>query len=285
MSNTTFSNIVNFIANYREEILQRWIQQISIHWNRRLKNFNEGEIRQQASRLINALRTVFNEGNNWEESQSGHELIALVNSLANERAKAGYTASETAIYIFSLKTILRELLEQQTEIPLSLFSQALGQIDRTLDRLTIISFNAYTESRERIITQQSLALIELSTPVVRLWDRILLLPLIGVIDTERARQITERLLEAIAHYEALVAIIDVTGVPIMDTSVAGHLMKTIDAAKMLGAQIVMTGISPEGAQTVVKLGINFQDVITRATLRAGVAEALRMLGKRVTTIN
>ncbi|CAK0744022.1 rsbT co-antagonist protein RsbR [Gammaproteobacteria bacterium] len=276
-----FSSLSLFIVTYREEILQRWMRQVMIHWRR--YGISEAELRQQTVRLLEAIRAAFAEGTAWEATP-GQTVVTLLHALSAERAKASYSPTDTALYIFSLKSVLRELLEEQTEMSLLAFSQVLGQIDRVIDRLVMISFDAYTESRERIIAQQSLALLELSTPVVRLWDRILLLPLVGVIDTERARQITERLLEAIALYEATVAILDVTGVPIMDTSVAGHLIKTVAAARMLGAQIVMTGISPEGAQTLVKLGINFQDVITRATLRAGVAEGLRMLNKRVTTL-
>jgi rsbT co-antagonist protein RsbR len=123
--------------------------------------------------------------------------------------------------------------------------------------------------------------MELSTPVLRLWHQILLLPLVGVIDTGRARQITDHLLEAIAKYEARVTVIDLTGVPIIDTSVAQHIMKTIDAARLLGSRVVLTGISPEGAQTLTKLGIRFGDVISRASLRAGIAEALLITGKRI----
>jgi rsbT co-antagonist protein RsbR len=110
---------------------------------------------------------------------------------------------------------------------------------------------------------------------------VLLLPLVGVIDTIRARQFTERLLEAIARHEASVTIVDVTGVPVLDTSVARHIMKAIDAAQLLGSRIVMTGISPEGAQTLTKLGISFANVLSRASLRAGVAEALQMVGRSI----
>jgi rsbT co-antagonist protein RsbR len=120
--------------------------------------------------------------------------------------------------------------------------------------------------------------------VIRLWDHVLLLPLVGVIDTARARKFTENLLEAITRYEASVSVIDVTGVPIFDISVARHLMKTVDAAQLLGTRVVMTGLNPEGALTLTKLGISLPNVITRATLRSGVAEALSLINRRIVPV-
>lgn len=160
-------------------------------------------------------------------------------------------------------------------------AEALVRLDAVLDRLTLLSLNAYVKTRERIIAQQSLSLVELSSPVVRLWDKVLLVPLIGVIDTVRARQFTERMLAAISRHEAVVTILDVTGVPVFDTGVARHIMKAIDAAHLLGARIVLTGLSPEGALALTKLNIDFVNVISRASLRAGVAEALAMVGRRI----
>ena len=161
----------------------------------------------------------------------------------------------------------------------------LNVLSEVLDQLTLLTFEAYSSARERVIIQQSQSLLELSTPVILLWINVLLLPLVGVIDTARARQFTERMLEAITKHEATVTIIDVTGVPVFDTAVARHIMKAVDAAQLLGARVVMTGISPDGAQTLTKLGISFANVISRVSLRAGVAEALKMVGRKIETIN
>jgi len=276
--------IEQLIAQHRDLIIERWSHQVISSWGKNYRDVNAIEVGYQTTRLLEAVRAIFAEDPlNWEPTP-GHSAVMLLHTLSADRAKAGYTPTDTALYVITLKGILREIIEQQQGMNLIEFSSALSQIDRIVDRLAFVTFEAYTATREKIIAQQSLALLELSTPVVRLWERLLLLPLVGVIDTERARQITERLLEAITRYEATVAIMDVTGVPVMDTSVASHLMKAITAAGMLGARAVMTGISPEAAQTLVKLGISFQDVVTRATLRAGLAEGLQMLGKRVTNI-
>lgn len=138
---------------------------------------------------------------------------------------------------------------------------------------------------QRTILAQSRSLLELSTPVINIWRGIVMMPLIGVIDTARAKQITETLLQCISESSSTVAILDITGVPVMDTSVAQNLLKTVTAAKMLGSKIIVTGISPETAQTLVKLGIDLSHITTRGTLSAGLSEAFRLLGMQVTTVS
>ncbi|MBK1640741.1 anti-anti-sigma factor [Chromatium okenii] len=204
-------------------------------------------------------------------------LTLALRQLVGEQARHGSSASTCVNVVLTLKHLVSAQLVTAAEVTLA----EMSWLEQVFEQLTLLTVTAFVAIRERQITQQSLSLLELSTPVLRLWHRILLLPLVGVIDTVRARQITESLLEAIARYEARVTILDLTGVPVLDTSVAQHLMKTIDAARLLGTRVVMTGISPEGAQTLTKLGIRFADVISRATLRAGIAEALLLVGQQI----
>lgn len=263
----------------REQLLYAWLGACRPSWTSadpaadlttltpRLREFLDAMLSLLDEDLLDPTATI---------PSADHPALPRLRELIALQARLGVTASATAALLTTLKGLLAEAL-----IPAAGDPSARQALEALFDRLLPVVFDAYVEHRERLITQQSLSLLELSTPVLRVWHRILLMPLVGVVDTARARQFTERLLDGVARYEALVTIIDVTGVPVLDTSVAQHLMKTIDAARLLGTRIVMTGISPEGAQTLTKLGIRFSDVVSRASLRAGIAEALAMVGQRI----
>lgn len=280
-------NLSHFIESRQDELLETWMKVLLPHWRKKHpQSVDEDTLRRQSRQLLDELAKLLagrlNEA--WEPPLD-HPITLLLRGLCTVRVKQGYKSADIAHYLVSLKRILiHTLLQENPTGDLSRFGDLLATIEIATDGLTTLIYEIYAETRERIIAQQSLSLLELSTPVVRLWDRVVMVPLVGVIDTARARQVTERLLDSIAKYESTVAIIDVTGVPILDTSVAGHLMKTVAAAQMLGARVVMTGISPDGAQTLVKLGVNFSEIPTRATLRAGVAEALLLVGKRIVSV-
>lgn len=201
-------------------------------------------------------------------------VIEAIGHIGANWVLEGFLAADAARFLHSGKRALSALLPSDD-------AAALACLERLLESLALSTFDSHGLSRERVIQDQSLSLLELSSPVIKLWDRILLLPLVGVIDTIRARAITERLLDAIVRSEAEVTIVDVTGVPVFDTGVAGHLMKTVAAAEMLGTRVILCGISAEGAQTLVKLGVDLGSLNTRGTLRAGVTEALTLTGQRM----
>lgn len=279
--NTAFQRLQR---EHRAEILTDWLQHLAAAVDRHSPH--PPSLDAQRESLFDAILTTLIERANAPDFtlDPDSELGRYLNRLVTEQARQLASPAETVGALLALKQRLARAL-----LALTLSSDAVIEsllwLDRLFDVLSLFAFKAFVDIRERLITEQSLSLLELSTPVLKLWHQVLLLPLVGVIDTLRARQVTERLLEAIAEHEARVTILDLTGVPVLDTSVAQHLMKTIDAARLLGTRIVMTGISPEGAQTLTKLGIRFADVVSRATLRAGIAEALLIVERRIAPLN
>lgn len=272
------------LTEKRSEILQKWTDKILSSWSHRLPNtFNVSEMHQHTALFLGQVAGIFSDypTNGLWDFPENHPLALTMSAFSASRAVAGFTPTETAQYVMSLKSVLTLALIGKNIASAAELEANLAAVQDVIGRLTLITFSAFVATRERIIAGQSASLIDLSTPVIRLWDRVLLLPLVGVIDTARARKFTENLLESITRYEASVTVIDVTGVPVFDTAVARHLMKTVDAAQLLGTRVVMTGLNPEGALTLTKLGITMPNVITRATLRTGVAEALALIGRRI----
>lgn len=282
------TSIISLLKQHRTLLGDEWQAEVMRSWEHRYPGLvSTHELRYQIDELLSDLTDacVAHCGVGGPDVSAATPIGVRVRELSAKRAQKGFKPVDTAQYIVALKNIFtRHLVQGLSDSPAEL-ANALRVIDDILDRLTLLTFEAYVEAREQLISQQSLTMMELSTPAILLWHNVLLLPLVGVIDTNRARQFTERLLHAISSNEAAVAIIDVTGVPVMDTSVARHIMKAVEASHLLGGRIVMTGISPEGAQTLTKLGISFANVICRASLRAGVAEALLLVGRRIVTIN
>ncbi len=264
-------------------ILDTWVEQVIGVWQGdQPAVFDHPELKRQSLPLLRQVSSVLRMGitDTWVPT-SESEIGQLMTAISENWAKRGLAAAQTALYVLTLKRVVIGLYKDRVNGDLEAYAAAVAVLDTLLDRLSLIAVERLEAARERLIKQQSLSLLELSTPVVKIWDQMILLPLVGVIDTARARKITEGLLNAIATAEAQVTIVDITGVPVLDTAVAGHLMKTISAAQMLGTHVVLTGMSPEGAQTLVKLGVTLGDVTTRATLRTGIAEGLAALGKAI----
>lgn len=287
MASNRLAPIGTLLERDREVVAGEWIDDVLRTWSRKYPNLvGMEDVKHRMGRLLNELSALFaaHDGDDPPQIPGSSVLAELTAELSASRAKLGFRPTDTAYYLIALKNVLtRHLVRLLDGKQLDLVA-CLAAVDEVLDRLALMTFEAYVETRERLIAQQSLSLVELSSPVVRLWDQIILLPLVGIIDTVRARQFTERLLEAITRYEARVTLIDVTGVPVFDTGVAKHIMKSVEAAQLLGTRIVMTGLSPEGAQTLTKLNVSFANVVSRASLRAGVAEAMQMIGRRIVPI-
>jgi rsbT co-antagonist protein RsbR len=206
------------------------------------------------------------------------EMREILATISRSRARQGFSSSETATFVFSLKQPIFERLRQELEKePLALADET-WTINALLDKLGLFTTEVYQKSREEVISRQQQELLELSTPVVRLWEGILALPLIGTLDSARTQVVMENLLQRIVETGSPITIIDITGVPTVDTLVAQHLLKTVAAARLMGADCIISGIRPQIAQTIVHLGVELGDVITKATLADAFALALRRTG-------
>jgi rsbT co-antagonist protein RsbR len=206
------------------------------------------------------------------------EIKALLEEFSRSRARQGLTPSETASSIFALKRIVFELTEHDDDP--DLFRQ-LMRFSTLLDALGLWTFEIYARAREEIIQEQSEQLLELTTPVVKIWEGVLAVPLVGTLDSARTQVVMEKLLEALVETGSEHAIIDITGVLAVDTQVAQHLLKTVVAARLMGAECTISGIRPQIAQTIVALGIEFGDIATKSSLADALRHALRREGVEV----
>jgi rsbT co-antagonist protein RsbR len=205
-----------------------------------------------------------------------------LSELSQSRARQGFSASETATFVFSLKEPLFQRLRKELVRDPEELAEAMWKSSVLLDSLGLFTTELYQKGREEVIARQQEDMLELSTPVVQLWDGILALPLIGTLDSARTQVVMESLLQTIVDTGAGLAIIDITGVPTVDTLVAQHLLKTVAAARLMGAECIISGIRPQIAQTIVHLGVDLSDVITKATLADAFSIALDRLGLSVT---
>lgn len=265
------------IEQQQATILREWLQQQLATTTVRRDPARDSALRDQSAQflslLIQALKSPHSDNFNdsvWDE------IRELLKSVSRARVQQGFTPSETATFVFSLKAQLFSLVLSSVDGDSDQRTPLLIQVSNLLDQLGLYTTEVYQQSREQIIGNQQQELLELSTPVVSLYDGILALPLIGTLDSERTQIVMENLLQGIVSTEASIAIIDITGVPTVDTLVAQHLLKTVAAARLMGAECIISGIRPQIAQTIVHLGVDLGGVATKATL----ADAFKLALKR-----
>jgi rsbT co-antagonist protein RsbR len=278
------ADVLNIVRKSQEALLEDWLKGVKANLRRR-DLIDERELRSQSSEVLSTLGAV-PAGTSLDDF-SGSDWQPLKDLLANlsaSRAVQGFTPSETASFMLSLKTPLFALIRQQKGNNADQLFAEITAVDDFVDKLALHTTDSYIHGRDQVIARQQEEMLELSTPVVTLWDGIVALPLIGTLDSARTQVVMESLLHAIVQTNSRFAIIDITGVPTVDTLVAQHLLKTITAARLMGAECILSGIRPQIAQTIVHLGINLQDVITKAKMADAFKLALERSGRVVTRL-
>ena len=268
-------DLTAILKNQESFILGSWVDSQLAFSGRR--DLDANEVQEQSRSFLSGLSTAVRHG--YDDQLTGShwdDVRALLSNLSKNRAIAGFSSSETATFVFSLKQPLFAALRIGFKDDPHGLTEALWGVSTMLDKLGLVTIEAYQLGREQVIERQQQELLDLSTPVIKLWEGIVAVPLIGTLDSERTQVVMESLLEAIVENEAVIAIIDITGVPTVDTLVAQHLLKTVAAARLMGAECIISGIRPQIAQTIVHLGVELGDVTTKSSL----ADALRVALKK-----
>lgn len=263
----TKNRIVALLKDRRDEVLEGWVAGALGGMSGRM---SEAEVRTELSALYDALVGALG-GNGVAPATAPQfdEVRALLGELSRSRARKGATPSETAVSVFRLKDAVLETLGST---PQAAVYADFVSFSKLVDGLGLVTFEAYAQARETVIAGQAEELLELSTPVVKLWDGVVAVPLVGTLDSARTQVVMEKLLQTLLDTGSERAIIDITGVPAVDTQVAQHLLKAVVAARLMGAECIISGIRPQIAQTIVGLGIEFGDIVTKAKL----ADALKL---------
>ncbi len=272
-------DIAQIIRAKRAEILSKWAAALVAT----VADFSRGrsssdELSLQAKQFFDVLIPALDGGSLLIDNPEWADVRAFLDDLSKRRVLAGFSSDETATFIFSLKKPVFDALMAANAGDEERLSEQVWNATLLLDRLGLHTIKTFQKTREEVIGRQQQELLELSTPVVKLWDGILALPMIGTLDSARTQVVMESLLQKIVETESQIAIIDITGVPTVDTLVAQHLLKTVTALRLMGADCIISGVRPQIAQTIVHLGVDLQGVTTKANLADALALALKRTG-------
>ena len=281
----SLNRLAGTIQDFEGDLLSEWIVLQLRSLTRRRDLISEPQLRANSHDFLLALRSVKMDGDIADLTKpEWAKLRDMLGDVSRQRAQQGFTPSETANFIFSFKQPLFERLRHQFANDPAVLNEEVWTANQLLDALGLYTIEVFQKFREEVISRQQQELLELSTPVVRLWSGILALPLIGTLDSNRTQVVMQSLLQAIVDEKADLAIIDITGVPTVDTLVAQHLLKTIAAARLMGADCIISGIRPQIAQTIIHLGVDLGDVLTKASLADAFRLALQKKNLAVTKV-
>jgi rsbT co-antagonist protein RsbR len=275
------NQLVEIVSRNEEQIRTEWIRDMGKS-TQRTDLIGKAELEEQCRTLLSAVVAGIKSSGAADLSAGGwNEARDFLREISISRARQGFSPSEVATFVLSLKQPLFSAIRRSLNGDQDQLFDMVWTATQLLDRLALLTTDAFIAAREELITRQQQELLELSTPVVKLWDDILALPIIGTLDSARTQVVMESLLETVVATNSKYAIIDITGVPTVDTLVAQHLLKTITAARLMGAECIISGVRPQIAQTIVHLGINLEDVVTKANLADAFALALQKSGRKV----
>lgn len=283
MAQGDFDVLAGLIERNEPTLRDEWMAALRSAGALRTGQISDTELAQQTRSFMRELRAGVSSGSINIEDEAWITMRQLLGDISRSRALQGYSPTETAMFVFSLKEPMFALIRSELARDAESMGNVVWSATQLVDRLGLYTTELYQKERDDVIARQGRELLELSTPVVQLWAKILALPLIGTLDSERTQIVMERLLESIVEAGAEIAIIDISGVPTVDTLVAQHLIKTISAARLMGADCIISGIRPQIAQTIVHLGLDL-DVVSKATMADAFALALRRTGQTVNMI-
>ena len=255
-----------------EDLTTAWTDGVSRLLRGRLSH---AELHRQTAELQKGFQSALAGGATDLEADAAGELRVLLGELSSTRARQGFTATETAVSVFALKEAVLAILDRDATTDAATLRDYVA-FSAFIDRAGLFTFDSYVRAREDLISDQAEQLLELSTPVVKLWEGVVAVPLVGTLDSARAQVVMERLLQTLVDTGSPYAIIDITGVPAVDTQVAQHILKTVVAARLMGADCIISGIRPQIAQTIVALGIEFGDIATKSSLADALRHVLRL---------
>jgi rsbT co-antagonist protein RsbR len=276
--------IGKLLQKNKKQILEDWMTRQLADATLREDLMSNEELREQSNELLNALLKNITDHTIDTRSAAFEEVNEIISGISISRARQGFTPRETGLYVFSLKDALQKSLENEIKNDPQFLYDSSIQVNKMMDDLGIMTFETFIKGREEVILRQTSEITEISTPVIQVWEGILALPIIGTLDSARTQVVMENLLQEIVETGSTIAILDISGVPAVDSLVAQHLIKTVAATRLMGAECIISGIRPEIAQTIVHLGIDLSNIVTKASLASALKYSFGLLQIQVKKI-